>query len=178
VIERFSLPNGIEVMINRHRLTQDVVTTIEGEDLLKFHVQLSGERAMTFADRYETHLQGASIAVLMHEAGLSKLQRTLGQREERSVTTMISRERTREYLDEEQIRMPSALHSLIVRWRSTPRMASAVPTPQERAVVESVINCARSGPAPHVPGSQGERALRADSGPVAGGLERAGYDRC
>jgi AraC-like DNA-binding protein len=144
-IERLSLPNGIQVMINRHRLARDVIATIEGEDLLKFHVQLSGARAMTFADRYETGLSGASTAVLMHEAGVSKLERMIGQREERSVTTMISRERMFEYLDEEQIRMPSALDALAIRWRSSPRLVSAVPTRQEREVVDTILSCTRGG---------------------------------
>jgi AraC-like DNA-binding protein len=145
IIERWTLPSGIEVMINRHRLAQDFITTIQGADLVKFHVQLSGERAVKFADRFESQLSGASTAVLMHEAGLSKLERLIGQREERSVTTMISHERLAQYLDQEQIRMPSALHSLIVRRKTTPRLARAIPTPQEQEVVEAIINCGRTG---------------------------------
>jgi AraC-like DNA-binding protein len=143
--ESMVLQDGIGAAVQRLRLSQDFVSAFEGADLLKFHVRLSGRRILVFQGRHTVDLDGPGTAVLMHDDGVHKLERVAANRDEFCVTTMIPRERFWEYLDEEQTGVPSALHSLIVRKRSQPRMAVAASTRQEQEVASAVINCRRTG---------------------------------
>lgn len=145
-IESLVLPDGIDAAIQHIQLSQDVLTSIEGEGLLKFHVRLSGQRVLVFQGRHTINLDGAATAVLMHDVGVPKSERIIAGCDERAVTTMIARERMSQYLDEEQADMPSALHSLIMRKRSQPRLAIATPTRQELEIASAVIHCRRKGP--------------------------------
>ena len=144
--ESLALPDGIEAAVQHIRLSKDLVTSIEGEDFLKFHVRLSGQRILVFQGRHTIELDGAATAVLMHDVGVPKFERIVANRDERAVTTMVARGRIAEYLDEEQAAMPAALHSLISRKRSQPRMAIAAPTRQELEIASAVIHCRRTGP--------------------------------
>src|ERR1700730_17195553 len=83
------LSNGFGVFWQRHRLSHDLETTIPGQDLLKFHIQLSGQRTLKFQNRHETDLYGAATSILMHDAGVSKVERLLAGADERSVTMSI-----------------------------------------------------------------------------------------
>lgn len=143
--ESLRLADGLEAEIQRIQLSQDRFTRIEGEDQLKFQVRLSGQSVLEFQGRHTIVLDGAATAVLMHDAGVSKTERILADRDERTVTTMVARERLFEYLDEEQQSMPSSLHSLMMRKRSQPRLAIAAPTRQELDVANAIIHCRRGG---------------------------------
>ena len=146
IIESLRLADGLEAEIQHIQLAQERFTRIEGENLLKFQVRLSGRSELVFQDRHTIVLDGAATAVLMHDAGVSKTERILADRDECTVTTMVARERLFEYLDEEQESMPSSLHSLMVRKRSQPRLAIAAPTRQELDIASAIINCRRAGP--------------------------------
>jgi AraC-like DNA-binding protein len=143
--ENLALPDGIDAAVQHIHLSQDLLTSYEGDDFLKFHVRLSGQRILVFQGRHTIELDGAATAVLMHDAGVSKFERVVANRDERAVTTMVARGRIAEYLDEEQAAMPPALHSLIARKRSQPRMAIAAPTRQELDIANAVIHCRRTG---------------------------------
>jgi AraC family transcriptional activator of pyochelin receptor len=144
--EILTLPDGIDAAIQHIQLSQDLLTSYEGQDFLKFHVRLSGQRVLVFQGRHTIELDGAATAVLMHDAGVPKFERIVANRDERAVTTMVARGRIAEYLDEEQAAMPAALHSLITRKRGRPRMAIAAPTRQELEIANAVIHCRRTGP--------------------------------
>ncbi|MEA3151781.1 MAG: hypothetical protein QOD56_2720 [Gammaproteobacteria bacterium] len=146
VIETLNLSDGLNVVMQRCRLAQSLSTTIEGQDLLKFHVQLSGHRILTFQGRHEIALKGAATAILMHDAGVSKLEQVVAEGDERSVTAMFARARVWEYFDEESTPVPSALHSLITRQSIQPRLAVTTPTMEERVVAGAAIDCRRVGP--------------------------------
>ncbi len=146
ITESLRLADGLEAEIQHIQLSQDRFTRIDGEDQLKFQVRLSGHSELVFQGRHTIVLDGAATAVLMHDAGVSKTERILADRDERTVTTMVARERLFEYLDEEQECMPSSLHSLMVRKRSQPRLAIAAPTRQELDIAGAIINCRRAGP--------------------------------
>ena len=144
--ECLALPDGIDAAVQHIHLSEDLLTSFEGEDFLKFHVRLSGQRILVFQGRHTVELDGAATAVLMHDAGVPKFERIVANRDECAVTTMVARGRIFEYLDEEQAAMPAALHSLIARKRSQPRMAVAAPTRQELEIASAVIQCRRTGP--------------------------------
>jgi AraC-like DNA-binding protein len=143
--EILALPDGIDAAVQHIHLSQDLLTSYEGEDFLKFHVRLSGQRILVFQGRHTIELDGAATAVLMHDAGVHKFERIVANRDERAVTTMVARARIAEYLDEEQAAMPAALRSLISRKRSQPRMAIAASTRQELEIANAVIHCRRTG---------------------------------
>jgi hypothetical protein len=67
--ETLDLSEGISVAVQQYRGPEDVTTIFEGEDLLKLHVQLSGQRILNFEGRHEIDIRGASTAVLMHDVG-------------------------------------------------------------------------------------------------------------
>lgn len=46
--EDVRLQKGLGVMITRSQLARDAVSTFRGEDMVKFHVRLSGQRILTF----------------------------------------------------------------------------------------------------------------------------------
>jgi AraC-like DNA-binding protein len=143
--ENLALPDGIDAAVQHIQASQDLLASYEGDDSLKFHVRLSGQRILVFQGRHTIELDGPATAVLMHDAGVSKFERVVANRDERAVTTMVARGRIAEYLDEEQAAMPAALHSLIARKRSQPRMAIATPTRQELEIANAVIHCRRTG---------------------------------
>lgn len=145
-IEQIDLRDGIGVYIQNHRPVAHVDSTLLGDDMLKFHVQLSGQRILNFEGRHAADLSGARTAVLMHEVGVTKTERLIAERDERSLTISIARQRFWEFLGEEKATASSALRSFIVRKRASPRLATATPSLAETAVAAAIIGCERAPP--------------------------------
>lgn len=145
-VETLQLSEGISVALQQYRSPSDVTALIEGEDLFKLHVQLSGQRNLHFERRHEIDICGASTAVLMHDAGVSKVERLVANPVAQSVTVYINRSRVWQYLEEEKTIVSPALHSFIVRKRVQPRLAAAAPAAEELAVATAVLNSRRTGP--------------------------------
>lgn len=141
-----ALRDGFGMALEQMHTVQDIVTPIEGQDLLKMHVQVSGQRIMHFERRHEVDMQGAATAVLMHEAGVCKVERLPADRHQQSITIAVDRRRMWQILDEEKTVVSPALHSLVLRKRSRPRLAITAPVPTELAAAEALIHCRRSGP--------------------------------
>ncbi len=144
-MEMLDLSDGIRVALQQYRAPEDVTSLIEGEDLFKLHVQLSGQRILNFEGRHEIEINGASTAVLMHDAGVNKIERLVANPFAQSITVYIGRNRIWQYLEEEKTVVSPALHSFIVRKRTRPRLALAAPAPEELSVAAAVINSRRTG---------------------------------
>jgi AraC-like DNA-binding protein len=145
-LEMLDLSEGISVALQQYRSPDDVTARIEGEDLFKLHVQLSGQRMLKFEGRHEIDICGASTAVLMHDAGVTKIERLVANPVAQSMTVYIGRSRVWQYLEEEKTVVSPALHSFIVRKRTRPRLAVAAPVAEELSVAAAVINSRRTGP--------------------------------
>jgi AraC-like DNA-binding protein len=145
-LEMLDLSEGISVALQQYRSPDDVTARIEGEDLFKLHVQLSGQRKLKFEGRHEIDICGASTAVLMHDAGVTKIERLVANPFAQSMTVYIGRSRVWQYLEEEKTVVSPALHSFIVRKRTRPRLAVAAPVAEELSVAAAVINSRRTGP--------------------------------
>ena len=145
-VETLDLSEGISVSLQQYRSREDITSLIMGEDVFKLHVQLSGQRILNFEGRHEIGINGASTAVLMHDAGVSKIERLVADPVAQSVTVFIGRSRVWQYLEEEKTVVSPALHSFIVRKRTRPRLAVATPATEELSVAAAVINSRRTGP--------------------------------
>lgn len=144
--EDIRLQKGLEVAITRTQLAEDAVATLHGEDMVKFHVRLSGQRILAFPGDDAVVLDGARTAVLVHDLGVPKVERVVAHRDELAVTTMMRRAQFFELLEEEKIKVPGALQSMMVRKGPRPRLLLAAPTSQELAIAEAIVNCRRGGP--------------------------------
>jgi len=145
-VEQLDLSEGMTVALQKFRQPTDVTSHIQGENLFKLHVQLSGQRNLNFDWRHEIDICGAATAVLMHDAGVTKVERLVANPFAQSITVYINRNRVWQYLEEEKTLVSPALHSFIVRKRVRPRLATAVPVAEELAVANAVINSRRTGP--------------------------------
>jgi AraC-like DNA-binding protein len=137
------LNDGIQAIIMDQPCGQELVGTIDGQDLLKVHVQLSGHRYMTFERRHEISLRGAATALLMHDDGVHKVERILAGHEARSLTISMRRSQLWDYLEEESTAVSPTLRAFICRKRSTPRLTVASPMDGELSTAAAVIDCAR-----------------------------------
>jgi len=144
--ETLCLRDGLTVALQQFRSPGDVTSHIEGEDLFKLHVQLSGRRHLNFERRHAIDICGASTAVLMHDVGVSKVERLVADPFAQSITVYIGRSHVWQYLEEEKTVVSPALHSFIVRKRVRPRLATAVPAAEELALANAMINSRRTGP--------------------------------
>jgi AraC-like DNA-binding protein len=143
--ETLDLKDGIGMAVQVCRTERDVVATIDGRNLLKFGVQLSGQRILSFEGRHETSLKGAATAVLLHDYGVSKEERLIAHGDVRCLVMAMCSEDLWRFLDEEKTPVSSGFHSFLVRKRVRPRLAIAAPTPEEIAIGAAVINCRRTG---------------------------------
>ena len=144
------LNDGIRATVMHQPPGLGFVGEIDGQDMLKVHVQLSGIRCMTFEKRHEISLRGAATALLMHEDGVRKVERLLATQQGRSLTIAIRRSQLWEYLEEERTVVTPTLRSFICRKRSTPRLTVATPAAEELSVAAEVIDCARAESAPRI----------------------------
>ena len=144
--ELLHLHDGLTVALQRCGSPLDVTARIDGEDLFKLHVQLAGQRILTFEKRHEVEIDGSSTAVLMHDVGVSKVERLVARPHAQSMTVYIRRSHVWQYLEEERTVVSPALRSFIVRKRSGPRLAVARPAAQELSVATAAINSPRTGP--------------------------------
>jgi AraC-like DNA-binding protein len=139
----FALNDGIQAIIMDQPCAQEMVGTIDGQDLLKVHVQLCGHRYMTFERRHEISLRGAATALLMHDDGVHKVERILAGHDTRSLTISMRRSQLWDYLEEESTVVSPTLRAFICRKRSTPRLTVASPVDGELRAAAEVIDCAR-----------------------------------
>jgi AraC-like DNA-binding protein len=144
--ETFDLKDGMGLSFQAYRTNRDYLATIDGQNLLKFAVQLSGQRVLKFEGRHETTLTGAATAVLLHDEGVSKQEILIANEDVRILVVAMCREDLWRFLDEEETPVSAGLRSFLVRKRVRPRLALAAPTSEEIAVAASVINCRRTGP--------------------------------
>jgi AraC-like DNA-binding protein len=145
-MQQLQLSEGIGVALQQYYRAADITSLIEGEDLLKLHVQMSGHRQLNFERRHEIDITNASTAVLMHDAGVTKIERLIASPCAQSITVAIGRSRIWQYLEEEKTVVSPALHSFIVRKRTRPRLAVAIPAAAELSVAAAILNCRRTGP--------------------------------
>jgi AraC-like DNA-binding protein len=139
------LQQGLKVAVSRTQLSQDAVSTLHGEDMVKFHVRLSGQRVLAFPGAEAVVLDGAATAVLVHDEGVPKVERLVAGRHELAVTTAMSRARFYEFLAEEEEKVPQALQAMMVRKGARPRLLIASPTSEELAIAEAIVNSRRGG---------------------------------
>lgn len=78
--------NGLEGYHANFRCARDVATPVEGADVLKFHFKLLGNNTVDFANGECTTVHSGEMAVLIHPAGLRKLDCMPRQARERSLT--------------------------------------------------------------------------------------------
>jgi AraC-like DNA-binding protein len=152
---RSSVTSGPEVIdfgsrlwlsVDRYRLSERFDGTLPGEDMIKFHVRLSGQRSLTFDGYDMLALEDTATAVLLHENDLPKTDHIFAGHEEVSITVWMKRQRLLEYLDAGSTAVPVALEDVISRYAFTPRLATAVPTPDEVRLAREILGCRRTGP--------------------------------
>ncbi|MFC4308522.1 helix-turn-helix transcriptional regulator [Steroidobacter flavus] len=132
--------------IDNYRLRERFDSLIHGEDMIKFHVRLSGRRSLTFDGYDMLALDDTATAVLLHERDLPKTDHIFANHEEVSITVAMERQRFLEYLDTGDTNMPVALEDVISRYAYSPRLATAVPTPDEIRLAREILGCRSSGP--------------------------------
>ncbi len=132
--------------IDNYRLRERFDSLIHGEDMIKFHVRLSGRRSLTFDGYDMLALDDTATAVLLHDRDLPKTDHIFANHEEVSITVAMERQRFLEYLDTGSTNVPVALEDVISRYAHTPRLATAVPTPDEIRLAREILGCRRTGP--------------------------------
>ncbi|HEV7443836.1 MAG TPA: AraC family transcriptional regulator [Steroidobacteraceae bacterium] len=184
--ETLDLKDGIGMSVQACHTDRDIVATIDGRNLLKFGVQLSGQRILSFEGRHETSLNGAATAVLLHDYGVSKEERLIAHGDVRGVVVAMCSEDLWRFLDEEKTPVSSGFRSFLVRKRVRPRLAISVPTPEEIAIAAAVINCRRTGALRRLYVEAKATELfclildrfQAESRPCASGFRVSHRDRC
>lgn len=144
--EVFEFGNRLWLSLDNYRLRERIDSLVYGEDMIKFHVRLAGRRSLTFDGRDMLALDEMATAVLLHERDLPKIDHIFAGHEEASITVAMSRTRLLEYLDAGGTRVPAALQDVISRYAYTPRLATAVPTPDEIRLAREMLGCRHSGP--------------------------------
>lgn len=150
-----ALPDAAEVLdfgnrlwlsLDNYRVHERYDGLIHGEDMIKFHVRLSGRRSLTFDGFDMLALDDMATAVLLHERDLPKTDHIHAGHDEVSITVAMSRARMLEYLDAGNTTVPLALEDVISRYAYSPRLATAVPTPDEIRLAREILGCRRTGP--------------------------------
>jgi hypothetical protein len=144
--ELIDLGNRLWLSLDNYRLRERFDSLIHGEDMIKFHVRLSGRRSLTFDGFDMLALDDMATAVLLHERDLPKTDHILADHDEMSVTVGMSRTRFLEYLDAGSTTVPVVLEDVISRYAYSPRLATAVPTPDEIRLAREILGCRRTGP--------------------------------
>jgi AraC-like DNA-binding protein len=144
--ELIDFGNRLWLSLDNYRLRERFDSLIHGEDMIKFHVRLSGRRSLTFDGFDMLALDDMATAVLLHERDLPKTDHILADHDEASVTVAMSRSRFLEYLDADSTKVPVALEDVISRYAYSPRLATAVPTPDELRLAREILGCRRTGP--------------------------------
>jgi len=145
-VEALVFGDRLMMALGRYRLTAASETLVYGEDMVKFHVRLSGRRLLTFGRRAAMTLDEASTCALVHEAGLPKMDHVLPDHEEASVTIAMPRPRFVEYLDATGSGTPQLLGQMLTHYSHGPRFASAAPTRTETQLAREILDCRRVGP--------------------------------
>ena len=144
--ELIDFGNRLWLSLDNYRLRERFDSLIHGEDLIKFHVRLSGRRSLTFDGFDMLALEDMATAVLLHERDLPKTDHILADHDEVSITVGMSRTRFLEYLDAGNTTVPVALEDVMSRYAYSPRLATAVPTPDEIRLAREILGCRRIGP--------------------------------
>lgn len=144
--ELFDFGGRLWLSVDNYRLHERFDGLIHGEDQIKFHVRLSGRRSLTFDGCEMLALEDTATAVLLHDRDLPKTDHILADHHEVSITVAMNRSRFMEYLDAGNTHMPVALEDVISRYAYTPRLATAVPTPDEIRLAREILGCRRTGP--------------------------------
>src|SRR5882762_8986737 len=79
--EILALPDGIDAAIQHIQLSQDLLTSYEGQDFLKFHVRLSGQRVLVFQGRHASTRQSRRHRVRLYDVGVPKFERIVANRD-------------------------------------------------------------------------------------------------
>lgn len=145
-VEQFNFGERFSVSVDHYRLAEQLNVLVAGEDMVKFHVRLSGRRVLTF-DRFDPlALDDVSTACLLHEDGTPKTDHILADHDETSITIAMKRQRFLEYLDVANSEIPRVLDTVLKRYAHGPRLATARPTGEELNLARSIIGCRHSGP--------------------------------
>src|SRR5688572_13713310 len=138
-IEEFDFGERFHVAVESYRLAHHFESLVHGEDMVKFHVRLSGRRLLTF-DRHETlALESSATAVLLHERDMPKVDHILADYDEASVTVALKRERFLEYLDIQDTHVPNVLSTMMTRYARSPRLATAKPSRRELELARTIL---------------------------------------
>jgi AraC family transcriptional regulator, transcriptional activator of the genes for pyochelin and ferripyochelin receptors len=143
---QMTLRDGFRVAIENRAPGPDEKYLIHGEDMVKFHVRLSGRRHLLFEGRHFIPLEGPSTAVLMHDHGVRKIDHVLPDCFERSITIAMKRELFAAYLDAEQSKSPAVLDALLNRYAHRPRLINDKVSVQEARTMAAILGCSRVGP--------------------------------
>jgi AraC-like DNA-binding protein len=144
--ESLEFGDRFTVGIERFRLAEHSETLVHGEDMIKFHVRLSGRRLLTFDRRDIMALDDAATCVLLHELDVPKMDHILADHEEASITVAMPRSRLLEYLDVTDSNVPLVIDTMLKRYSRGPRLASGVPSREEVRLAREIIGCNRVGP--------------------------------
>jgi AraC-like DNA-binding protein len=145
-VEQIHFGAGFFVSVDRYRLTERLDTLVPGEDMVKFHVRLSGRRLLSFDRRDPLALEDLSMACLLHENGTPKTDHILANHDEASITIAMKRERFLEYLDVANSEVPAVLNGMLKRYARGPRLATTRPSGEEVDLARAIIGCRRTGP--------------------------------
>lgn len=145
-IESLVFGDRLLVGLGRYRLAEHSETLVHGEDMVKFHVRLSGRRLLTFHRREVMALEDVATCVLLHEIDVPKVDHLLPEHEEASITIAMPRQRFLEYLDGTNSAAPSILDPMLRRYSHGPRVASAAPSRGEAQLAREILGCQRVGP--------------------------------
>lgn len=144
--ELIDFGNRLWLSVDNYRLRERYDSLIHGEDMIKFHVRLSGRRSLTFDGFDMLALDDTATAVLLHDRDLPKTDHILADHHEVSITVAMNRSRFLEYLDAGNTQVPVALEDVISRYAYSPRLATAVPTPDEIRLAREILGCRSTGP--------------------------------
>jgi AraC-like DNA-binding protein len=143
--ELIDFGNRLWLSLENYRVEERLDNLIYGEDMIKFHVRLSGRRSLTFDGFDMLGLDEVATAVLLHERDLPKTDHVHAGSHEVSITVAMSRMRLLEYLDAGNTKVPVALEDVISRYAYSPRLATAVPTRDEVRLAREILGCRRTG---------------------------------
>lgn len=144
--ELIDFGNRLWLSLDNYRLRERFDSLIHGEDMIKFHVRLSGRRSLTFDGFDMLALDDMATAVLLHDRDLPKTDHIFADHDEVSITVGMNRARFLEYLDDGNTNVPVALEDVMSRYAYTPRLATATPTPDEIRLAREILGCRRTGP--------------------------------
>lgn len=134
------LPIGAIARISQGCPSREQICHIDGEDLFKIHIQLSGRLLVSFnKDAAETLVDGASTVLLAHCLGMRKVERVSAGHKVQAITIAMPLQKVRDTFEGEPSDLGAPLRDLIYHKRKRFRVARTAPSSEERVVASSIL---------------------------------------